>query len=577
MPVKIPLENELTTLKSMLQAQEVNIKKQYNTILNLTSELSHYKKENADLYDYSSSIYFTIDQNSIIHSLNFKAAKLINLDRNVLINQNFLNFLTINSISNFKNKINSLCNTKFRQSLESEILQKGGTKKQVVIEIALCKDDLIRLSLVDISNIRQLEANFFKAEKELHRMTNLFQDSSEAIASTDTELNIKIINQAFIKLFSQIFSIKIQTGMNIYEVLADFPELIIQLKSACQTATLNTKGTLHFENTHANEIYYFYEMIINSIYNNYTQQIELFFRIRNLTESKLEERRQHKLQADIAIACRTSTMGEMASAFAHEINQPLTSIIAYSHGCLYALKNRMNTKLICTKSPEPVDSMTAPKCSSGAITCTNGQDNLSNYQMLYSKLSYPLEQIAIQAKLAGKIIHNMKDFMGSSEFLFEDTDLNMLIRETVSIFNYESLEIQPHIIFEFTEYLPTIRTNKIHIMQIIINLIRNSIEAFQCAPEGELELIIKTRVENDHIAVHVIDNGPGIPIELQNIILTTYFTTKPQGTGIGLGVCRSLIEAHHGALSLQKHTNKGAWFTFTLPIHPIEDGADARN
>ncbi|MDP3706266.1 MAG: ATP-binding protein [Legionellaceae bacterium] len=105
----------------------------------------------------------------------------------------------------------------------------------------------------------------------------------------------------------------------------------------------------------------------------------------------------------------------------------------------------------------------------------------------------------------------------------------------------------------------------IQIMQII-NLARNSIEALQITPDIKPELIIKTQKRNDHMVIHVIDNGPGISVEFEDQIFQSYFTTKPKGTGIGLRVCKSLVEAHGGKINIQKHPKTGAWFTFTLPI-----------
>ena len=161
--------------------------------------------------------------------------------------------------------------------------------------------------------------------------------------------------------------------------------------------------------------------------------------------------------------------------------------------------------------------------------------------------------------------------MRNGRFTVEETDINMLIKESLTILNYELLDIKLKITLNFTDYLPKIMINKIHIIQVILNLARNSIEALQSISAIDPELIIETRNVNNYIVVHIIDNGPGIHDEFQDTILKTYFTTKPQGTGIGLGVCRSLIEAHGGELSINKHSKKGAWFTFTLPIHLTND------
>jgi len=119
---------------------------------------------------------------------------------------------------------------------------------------------------------------------------------------------------------------------------------------------------------------------------------------------------------------------------------------------------------------------------------------------------------------------------------------------------------------QLMDKLPKLMTNKIHIMQVILNLVRNSIEALESVQESDPKIIIETNHWEDFIQVHIKDNGPGIPKEFKNLILNTYFTTKHKGTGIGLGICRTLIEEHGGKLSIQQHEERGAWFTFTLPI-----------
>ena len=272
-------------------------------------------------------------------------------------------------------------------------------------------------------------------------------------------------------------------------------------------------------------------MIIGPLYNDVLQKKGLLIVIKNLTEYKLEERRQHKQQADIALASRISIMGEMASAFAHEINQPLTALVAYSCGSLKIIKNQSY-----------------------------------NFDAIYEKLSFSLEQIALQAEHVGNIIHNMKDYMYDNELHVEATNVNELIKDTLSILNYELLDFNLNITLDLADDLPLIQANKINLMQVLLNLTRNSIEALQNMNQVDSELNIKT-IKLDHcIEVHVIDNGPGILEEFKDKILTNYFTTKPQGTGIGLGICRSLIEAHGGKLSVRYQRQRGAWFSFTLPF-----------
>ncbi|HBI22408.1 MAG TPA: PAS domain-containing sensor histidine kinase, partial [Legionella sp.] len=193
----------------------------------------------------------------------------------------------------------------------------------------------------------------------------------------------------------------------------------------------------------------------------------------------------------------------------------------------------------------------------------------SNPEVICKQLLFPLEQLIVQAEHAGQIVVNMRDFVRDSGFHAEDTDMNRLIKDTLSMLYYELMDFKLKMTLHLMEDLPSIRSNKIYIMQILLNLIRNSIEALRGANTAEPELTIETRSLNENIVVSITDNGPGVPIEIRDKVLDAYFTTKRHGTGIGLGICRSLIEAHGGKLSVDQEITNGACFSFTLPINKI--------
>ena len=513
-----------------ISSTDETIEKQAGIISRLRQQLAETLQDNTALYDFSPTPYLIINQNGVIQSANFQAAILIGRDRKSIVNTIFLNFIAFNSKTRIESTIKNLLQKLTKQSCEVELLQKGGSRIQLKVNCILLKNNLIQLCLIDITCTQELLMQVFELNKSLNLVNNLFQNATDAIASLDSDLTINLLNHAFSDLFSTIFSIKIQTGTNISTVLSDFPEIKLNIITACKNAILGKHVSIILENPKENERYYCYELDINYFYNQYTHKNGLILRIKSLTEYKLEEQKQHRKQADIATACKTSTMSEMASVFAHEINQPLTAIIAYSRSCLYMM------------------------------------NDTSDYKNTCSKLLLPLEQMAEQAEHAGKIIHNMKNIMHDGNFYLEKTDINVLIKETISILKYELQHFKYKISLKLQENLPQTTTNKIHIMQIVLNLARNSIEALESVSEVKPELLIETRELDEHIQVHVIDNGPGIPVEFQSSILNTYFTTKPQGTGIGLGVCRSLIEAHGGTLTINQQANTGAWFTFTLPV-----------
>lgn len=249
-----------------------------------------------------------------------------------------------------------------------------------------------------------------------------------------------------------------------------------------------------------------------------------------LSEINFNKNLGHPHEKDIILEYRTKDIGNVAAIFSHEINQPLAVISTYIRGCIIRLKNS----------------------DDGKITC--------------DKLIFPLEQISKQSEQAVKIIDNMLRFMNKLSLITENTDINVLIKETLATLSDETIDLKFKITLNLMNNLPMILTNKTHIVQIISNLVRNSIDSLKNIGQINPELIINTQELNGYIVIHVIDNGPGIPIELQEKIFDTQFSTKSHGIGIGLSICRSLTEAHGGVISIHNNQQQGACFTFTLPI-----------
>jgi two-component system sensor kinase FixL len=526
--------DELDKLKVKYKAQELKIEALIPSLFSLKKELHEAQKKYSNLYNFNSTVYITLDKQYLIQTVNFQAALLLGLDRRQLNQKLFLNFITKKSQEVFKRSLDALCEQKCRQLCTIELITKGGNRRSVIMESILIQEDLIHLGLTDNTNILASEQQLIQLEQSLKLTQYLFQFSSEAIAALDKELHVIVLNQSFINLFSMIFATKIDIGMSLLMALSHVPDLKEKIINASQDALLGNKNYFFIENySNKNEQYYCYELGVHAVFNAYFQKNELIIRIKDLTESKLQERLQFKKQADIAQSSRVSAMGEVASAFAHEINQPLTAIIAYSRSCLFLLNSKLE------------------------------------HQPTRNELFVPLEQIALQAEHAGQIIHSVNKFMREGHFYPEKTDLNLLIKEALSILEYELLEFKLKVTLNLVSDLPLIMTNKTHMMQVILNLARNSIEAFDSVVEENPELMISTERTEHHVHVHVRDNGPGIPKEIKNNILNTFFTTKPHGTGLGLGICRTLIEGHGGTLFLQEHEGGGASFTFSLPINPI--------
>jgi C4-dicarboxylate-specific signal transduction histidine kinase len=263
---------------------------------------------------------------------------------------------------------------------------------------------------------------------------------------------------------------------------------------------------------------------------NRTQQLTAAYQAlqQETLERKQAEERLQKQQLELAKSARLSSMGEIGSALAHELNQPLAAITMFTQGCIRRLED--NTYPIA----EIISSM---------------------------------KTVAQQAERAGDIIHRMKNFVGQGKLSHEAIFINQLVEGVIELMNYETRETEVTFKLNLSPNVLPVVADKIQLEQVLVNLIRNAIEAIRIADINKPLLIINTVLADDHhIAVDVIDNGPGFASEISQKILDPYFTTKAEGMGMGLSISRTIIEAYGGRLIARPHAEGGAWFQFTLPI-----------
>jgi len=246
-----------------------------------------------------------------------------------------------------------------------------------------------------------------------------------------------------------------------------------------------------------------------------------------------EQARQHVQQ--LAHVGRISAMGEMASAIAHEINQPLTAVRTYAQA---------SRRLLAA-----------------------GEDP--------SALAETLERVAHQAERAGQIIHRLRGFLSQQEVQAMPVDPAFLVREVMDLCRAEASQCGVQIQLEPAGgRLPQVHVDPIQIEQIVLNLVRNGIEAIQQAESVERVQTVITRRSRDEVLISVHDSGPGVAPEAAPRIFDAFFTTKPGGMGVGLALSRSIAEAHGGRLWLDEANAGGALFHLALPAVAEPEGAE---
>jgi C4-dicarboxylate-specific signal transduction histidine kinase len=252
----------------------------------------------------------------------------------------------------------------------------------------------------------------------------------------------------------------------------------------------------------------------------------------DITDRKRAEEESRRRQEELAHVTRLSTMGEMATGLAHELNQPLAAIVNYTQGCMRRMRAGIG-------DPE--------------------------------ELIGALEQATAQAGRASQIIRWLRDFTRKTVPRQNKADINEIIRDAEGFFQAEARQHQVSLRLELTDFLPPIRADVIQVEQVLLNLVRNGIEAMASVDTGKRILVIRTAMAGEALEIAVQDSGPGIFEKAADSIFNPFFTTKSQGMGMGLSISKSIIEAHGGRLWAESGPDGGAVFRFTLPVSSIVD------
>jgi two-component system sensor histidine kinase DctS len=260
------------------------------------------------------------------------------------------------------------------------------------------------------------------------------------------------------------------------------------------------------------------------------------------------ERRQIEIMSNNA---RLTMLGEVASTLAHELNQPLTAIASYNAGIANSL-----AKL-----------------------------GVSDTAVLGA-----LQRLGQQAAHAGRIVQRIREFLTRREPQHELCELNLVITDAVALLGRELARAQVQIDLRLDPDLPALLADAVLVEQVVINLVRNAADALQARPQGRrIEIRSSRSASSAHasggvefVRVAVSDNGPGLGGRGVETLCAPFYSTKRDGMGMGLAICRSIIEAHQGVLDVDAQAGGGARFSFSLPLltaeppltHGAEQGAE---
>ena len=560
--------DEIQTLVYELQVHQIELVMQNEELINTQQSLRKSENDYTRIYDLAPIAYLTLSQKGLIQQANIAATTLFNLSREKLFNQRleklihaddqdayylfFRNMLKeqpssyltirITNANQYSDNITitylELKATVVRQENNELIIYlalKDVTAHKVLEDTLDCinkkqaieinqqhsdllnRQDLLNLKTAEIQDLHQ--SSYKLKEASAH----IFNVSSEGIVMLSLLGVIESTNPAACLLFG--YSEAELLGMSFNQLLITplFSKSSINL---LQNSQNNIASSYRVEGLHSNGSIVPLSL---SLVDFTLEQSEHFAIVIRDNSLHLQQERLEKAHlAEIANMTRLSLIGSMGSGIAHQVNQPLTAISNYSQACI---------QLIKAEQPD------------------------------LTKLSEVLSKTYEQAQKAGKIIHRMKDLASQRTTSRTMTSIDTLIENAVNFCAHECYQDNIQVTLELNPNIPKIAMDSVQIEQVLLNLIRNAIDALkEQVKESDKTISIQTQL-NKGLEVRVKDNGPGLTDLQKEKILMPFYTSKSSGMGMGLSISRSIIEAHGGDIKFNSKLGVGTTFYFNLPIH----------
>ncbi len=248
--------------------------------------------------------------------------------------------------------------------------------------------------------------------------------------------------------------------------------------------------------------------------------------LHDLTRRREIEEDSRRAEGRLAQVARYAALGEMAAGIAHELNQPLSAIATYAQAC---------DRMLGAPAPD------------------------------MPEISDALKQVTAQALRAGEIIRKLRHLVGNRETERSDSDLNSVVEELITLAGTDLRQHNATLDFALSPALAAVSIDRVQVQQVLLNLLRNAMEALDGA-SADREIVIGTRaVADDEVEVYVRDRGHGVAADVASRMFDPFFTTKLSGTGLGLAISKTIARAHRGTLGHRSHASSGSEFFLRLP------------
>ena len=363
-------------------------------------------------------------------------------------------------------------------------------------------------------------------EQRLH-LSELFARVPEAVVMVDRDSRMTRVNPAFTTIFG--YTAEEATGQRLHDLIT--PEDLQEEVASIVQRMMGTGDVFAVETVRRRKNGTHVPVSLMCVPLSTNEGGNAGYVIyRDLTEAERlqhEQRRYHDLQLELADANRIATLGQLSASIAHELNQPLTGIITNCGACLRML----------TSDPLNLD---------GAREA--------------------VRRTMRDGHRASDVIARLRALFNKQEPASESVDLNEATREVIALSLGEIQTSRVIVRTDFADHLPVVTADRVQLQQVVLNLLRNALDAMSAVEDRPRDLLISTERETDgSVRLSVRDAGTGFDPQLAARLFDTFYTTKSDGMGIGLSVSRSIIENHQGRLRAVLNDGPGATFSFSVP------------
>ena len=373
----------------------------------------------------------------------------------------------------------------------------------------------------DVTERKRIEEALRESEE---RYRSLINTSSDAIYLSDIKWkNIIFKNDAFYTYLG--FEVGEVSDEEIFARV--HPEDAVRFRSRHDELFKTGNLTRDFRIQHKDGHWLYCIGRYRVIYDDNYQPKSILAVIRDISDYKRTEDELQRMQARLAHVARLSTMGEMVASIAHEVNQPLYSIVNYAKAC-------------------------------GNI--------LSKDAVSLRMLNDWIDKIATSAVRAGEIIKRLRDFVRKSEMSRKPTSINDVVKESLAMVAFEAHSSQIITKSFLSDDQPLVMLDRIQIQQVLVNLFKNAYDVLVQKSKGDKQMTVFTTLNGDFVEISVADNGSGLSDIERSQIFEPFFTTKKDGLGMGLAISKTIVEAHGGRIWATSNFDIGVSFHFLLPL-----------